>query len=259
MVATHHADKMEYNPFTLSGKTVLVTGASSGIGRATAIECSKAGATLILSARNEQRLKDTFADLQPDKSNAIVIADLTEESSIESFVNGLPELDGAVLCAGKVITCLAQFCDREHFDEIFDINFFSNANLLRLLYKKKKLKKGASVVIIASIGGISAYTYGNAIYGSSKAALNSFAKYCANEFSQRLVRVNCICPGMIDTPLIHHGTISDEQHAENAKRYPLKRYGKPTDVAYAALYLLSDAAEWVTGSSLVVDGGITIK
>ena len=129
---------------------------------------------------------------------------------------------------------------------------------MRLLYKKKKLNKSASIVILASLGGTAVYSGGNCIYGASKAALNSVMKFCAKEFAPRKIRVNSICPGMVDTPLIHRGTVSEAQLQEDMLRYPLKRYGKPEDIAYAVVYLLSDAASWMTGQSMVLDGGMSI-
>lgn len=157
------------------------------------------------------------------------------------------------------VTLPYQFASREKFDGIFDVNFFSPVELLRLLYKGKKFNKMASVVILASLGGTRIFSGGNSIYGASKAALNSIMKFCAKEFASRKVRVNSICPGMVDTPMVHRGTISEEQLKEDMERYPLKRYGLPEDVAYSAVYLLSDASSWITGIDLIVDGGISIK
>lgn len=142
---------------------------------------------------------------------------------------------------------------------MFAINFYALVELLRQLYKKKKLKKSASVVIISSIGGLYLYEPGNVTYGTSKAALNSFMKYAAKEYAARMIRVNSICPGMIETPLIHRGVFTEEQLQAYMDNYPLKRFGQPEEVAYASVYLLSDAARWVTGTSLVIDGGSTIK
>ena len=141
---------------------------------------------------------------------------------------------------------------------MFDVNFFAPVELLRMMYKKKVLQKGASVVLIASIGGTHSFMPGNGVYGASKAALNSVMKYAAREYASRKVRVNSICPGMVDTPLIHRGTITEEQLAEDAKRYPLGRYGHPDDIANGAIYLLSDASAWLTGHDLVIDGGFSI-
>ena len=246
-----------YNPFSLAGKTILVTGASSGLGKATAIACARMGANVVITARNADRLQETFDQLEA-QSKAQFLADLTSTDDLVRLVASLPPLDGAVLCAGNSTTLPLQFGTREKFDEMFEVNFFAPIELLRLMYKKKLLQKGASVVIIASIGGTHSFMPGNGVYGASKAALNSVMKYAAREYASRKVRVNSICPGMVDTPLIHRGTITEEQLAEDAKRYPLGRYGRPEDIANGALYLLSDASSWLTGHDLIIDGGFSI-
>ena len=243
-----------YNPFSMAGKTVFVTGASSGIGRATAIECSKMGAACVITARNTERLQQTFGSLEGD-GHQLLTADLTEQPDIESLVAKLPPLDGAVLCAGIGMTVPVQFASREKFDKVFNTNFFSQAELIRLLYKKKVLRSGSSVVFIASIGGITSFNYGNGIYGASKAALNSYMKYCAYEFAARKIRVNSICPGMVDTPLIVRSAITEEQNKQYISKYPLKRLGTPQEIAYGAIYLLSNASAWITGTSLFIEGG----
>jgi NAD(P)-dependent dehydrogenase (short-subunit alcohol dehydrogenase family) len=247
-----------YNPFSLEGKTILVTGASSGIGRQTAIECSKLGAKVIICGRNQERLNETLSSMDGE-GHIPFTGDLLEESVIKQLIQDIPNIDGAVLAAGRGLTLPFQFSTREKFDEIFNINFFSNVELLRMLAKKKKINTNGSVVVIVSIGGTKKFAPGNGIYGAAKAALNSMVHFAAIELAPKKVRVNGICPGMIDTPLIHRGTISDEQLKLDAENYPLKRYGKPEDVAMGAVYLLSEASSWVTGHSLVIDGGMTAK
>jgi NAD(P)-dependent dehydrogenase (short-subunit alcohol dehydrogenase family) len=251
----------DFNPYNLSGKTILVTGASSGIGKATAINASKLGATVIITARNKDRLKETFDSLDRSESSAhkMILADLTVENDMKNLLAEVPTLDGLVLCAGKGLTLPLQFASREKFDDIFDINFFAPVELLRMLFKKKILRKYASVVMLASIDGTQTYGRGNSIYGASKSALNAFMRFAAKELAGRRIRVNSICPAMVETPLIHGGIISEAQLLEDEKRYPLGRYGKPEDIAYAVIYLLSDAASWITGQSLVLDGGSSIK
>ena len=251
--------EMNNNPFSLAGKTILVTGASSGIGRETAIACSRMGATVVITARNAERLQETMNSLHRDgQEHKQLTADLTLTDEVTRLVASLPPLDGAVLCAGNSTTLPLQFGTREKFDDMFDVNFFAPVELLRLLYKKKLLVKGASVVLLASIGGTHNFMPGNGVYGASKAALNSLMKYAAREYASRKIRVNSICPGMVDTPLIHRGTITEEQLAEDAKKYPLGRYGRPDDIANGAIYLLSDASSWLTGHDLVIDGGFSI-
>ena len=235
---------MNSNPFSLTGKTILITGASSGIGKASAIQCSAMGANVIITARDEQRLNQTFCSLDISKQNISIIADLTNKEDIDRLICELPIIDGVMLCAGKSKRLPIQFITRESLDDLFNINFYAPVELLRLLYKKKKISKGGSVVLVDSIGGNTVFAPGAAMYGSSKAALNAMMRYCAKEFASRLIRVNCICPGMVDTPLIHRGDITAEQLEKDKDQYPLKRYGTPEDIAYSAVYLLSDASSW---------------
>lgn len=246
-----------YNPYTLEGKTILVTGASSGIGQETAIQCSRMGARVIITARNEDRLKETLSQLVGD-GHRMVMAELTQQEELEKLVNAIDTINGVVLCAGKGMTSPFPFSTRDKYDSVFDVNFFAPVELLRLLVKKKKLEKESSVVFVSSIGGIKSFQLGNGIYGASKAALNSTMKFCARELAVKKIRVNSVNPGMVNTQLIQGGTISEEQLKLDMERYPLKRYGEPEDIAYGIIYLLSDASSWVTGHSLVIDGGVTV-
>ena len=251
---------MKNNPFSLEGKTILITGASSGIGKATAIECARMGAKVILSARNAERLESTKAELDnQQKNHEIMMADLTNQDELEILVKLVPKLDGVVLSSGRSGSGLPiKFEKREKINPVFETNFFAPFELMRSLYKSKKLKDGSSVVTIASIGGVKAFLTGNGDYGASKAALNSIMKYSAKEMAVKGIRVNCICPGMIQTPLIEGGILTEEEFTADIATYPLKRYGKPEEVAYGVVYLLSDATVWVTGTELYIDGGVTI-
>ncbi len=249
---------MSYNPFSLEGKTILVTGASSGIGRAAAIECSRLGASVIITGRNEERLKETFNHLD-GTGHKSVLCEMTSQDDLEKLVSNLSSLNGLVLCAGRGCSLPILFSTREKFDEIFNINFFAPVELMRLLCKKKKLVAGASSVFVVSVGGTRRWTPGNAIYGASKAALQSIVNYYAIELGHKKIRVNGVNPGMVETPLIHHGTLTQEQLEADRKTYPLERYGQPEDIAHAISFLLSDAALWITGHCMVIDGGITAK
>lgn len=248
---------MIYNPFSLEDKTILVTGASSGIGRAIAIECSKMGAKLIVTGRNESRLNDTFLNLVGN-SHVQIISDLSNEANIVTLCEKTPNLDGIVHCAGFTIPVPFQFVTKEKLDSIFSVNFTSTVLLSQQLLKKKKLSKESSIVFISSVSGVFCSAVGSSLYSASKGAVNGLIKGMALDLAGKGIRVNSVNPGMIETNIFSEGEITKEQLTEDAKRYPLKRYGKPEEVAYAAIYLLSDASKWVTGSNLLIDGGYTL-
>lgn len=244
--------------FSLEGKKLLVTGASSGIGKAVAQQCAAAGASCILSARNQSRLTETLQSLGEGNHESI-IADLSTEGGVSMLIDTLPQLDGVVCCAGIVETKLLKFCDEKDLKNLFNTNAFSVIRIVRELVQKKKLNKGASIVIISSISGVRCGYLGGSIYGAAKGALEGFIKAVALELAPRKIRVNSIMPGMVETNLMSDSQINTEQLLIDMQKYPLKRYGKPEEVGYAAIYLLSDATVWMTGSSLLIDGGYTIN
>jgi NAD(P)-dependent dehydrogenase (short-subunit alcohol dehydrogenase family) len=246
-----------HNPFTLENKTVLVTGASSGIGKAVAVESSKIGATLIITGRNEQRLRDTFNSLN-GHGHKQIIADLQNQGDLLKLIEEMTELEGIVHCAGIVNHVPFQFINRSKLENIFSINFMNPALLTQQLIEKKLIKKGASIVFISSVSGVYCSSFAGSMYSATKGAINGLIKGMALDLSGRLIRVNTICPGMIETSILEDGRITRDQLEEDRKRYPLKRYGKPEEVAYATIYLLSDASAWVTGSNLLIDGGYTL-
>lgn len=245
-----------YNPYSLEGKTILITGASSGIGKCTAIECSKMGATLIITGRNEARLNKTFESLDRCKHIQLV-ADLTEEEAIRTMVEQVPELDGIFFCAGVTDTTLIKFLNKEKINRVFNINFMSPVLLTKMLVQKKKIKKKASLVYMSSMGAED-IAPGLGIYAASKNAINAIAKTIALELVNRRIRVNTIMPSMVKTELLETLTsFSEEDLVKDEAKYPLG-YGTPQDVAYAAIYLLSDASKWITGSFIKMDGGSTL-
>jgi NAD(P)-dependent dehydrogenase (short-subunit alcohol dehydrogenase family) len=245
------------NPFQLKNKVVFVNGASSGIGREVAIQCANLGATVVITGRNPERLNETFSSLKGD-GHQQVVADLNDSTQLIEVVKSLPQLDGVVLCAGVSDTFLLKFATRKKVDGIFETNFFAQVELLRLLQKNKLLKNGSSVVAISSIGGNFVTSIGLGVYGASKAALLSWMKTAALELAPLKIRVNCICPGAIETPMSAAGTLSEEQLKQYTETIALKRMGKPEEIAYGVVYLLSDAAQWVTGTSLIIDGGTSL-
>jgi NAD(P)-dependent dehydrogenase (short-subunit alcohol dehydrogenase family) len=244
------------NPFSLKNKVILITGASSGIGRATAIECSKMGAQLIITARNEERLQETFSQLS-GHGHEKIIADLTVTEDIDRMVDTIVQLDGLVNNAGIGKLVPIQYIREDELTKTLRINAMAPVLLTQKIYKKKKFKRNASIVFTSSIAGNFCITPGNTMYGMSKSALNAFMEFAALEMSSQGIRCNCINPGRVETPLIQDGRLSEEDRAKDIAKYPLKRYGKPEEIAFGIMYLLSDAASYITGTSLVIDGGLT--
>lgn len=248
-----------YNPYQLTGKTILVTGASSGIGQATAIECSKLGATLIISGRNVERLKATFDKLE-GTNHQMIVADLSTDSGIKELIDKLPILDGVASNAGIPDTSVVQFYKESTIENVFKTNTFSMMLLTKYLVKKKKLRRNSSIVYTSSIGNVYTAGISNGIYGASKCAIDGFMRTAALELAPKGIRCNSVNPGMVETPLVAiNSSISSEQYDEDKKRYPLGRYGNPSDIAWAIIYLLSDASSWITGLALKIDGGVTLN
>lgn len=243
----------EFNPFSLKGKIVLVTGASSGIGRGIAVTCSKMGATMIINGRNKERLKETFSQLE-GKDHIVAIGDLTESASLIEMVGNLPKLDGVVHCAGMGQRKPCRDLHLEDVNQVMDVNFKAPVMLQAELLRQKKINKGASIVFVASIASWSP-SFGNSVYSASKGAIISYANCLALELASRKIRVNCISPAMVWTDLILKDGLEEDQLKADESNYPLKRYGQPEDIANLAVYMLSDASTWMTGSNVKISGG----
>ena len=248
---------MSYNPYSLEGKTILVTGASSGIGKATAIECSKLGARVIITGRDEARLQQTLSSLEGE-GHVVIAAGLGEDDGIRFLVERVPVLNGIVHAAGISDTVLFQFLKKERLENIFNINFFAPVVLSQLLLKKKLLRKGGSIVFLSSIDGPITAHIGNSMYSATKGALSAMMLNMSIELASKGIRVNAVLPGMTETPLIHNDDITQEQLNKDMELYPLKRYADPREIAWAIIYLLSDASTFTIGANLVVDGGFTV-
>jgi NAD(P)-dependent dehydrogenase (short-subunit alcohol dehydrogenase family) len=246
-----------YNPFSLEGKTVLVTGASSGIGRAVAVECSRMGATVVLTARNEERLIQTLNQCDGE-NNIFIVADLSDATQLENLVEQCPKLDGLINNAGITITLPVNFLNREKLAKIFEVNTFAPILLTQGLLKTKKLSKGSSIVFTDSCAGVFASTIGNSMYSDSKAAIYGFVKNAALDLESKSIRVNAVCPAMVETSILVNGAIDEIQLKLDMAKYPMKRYAKPEEVAYAMIYFLSSASSFTTGATLVIDGGLTL-
>lgn len=246
-----------YNPFSLVGKTILVTGASSGIGQATAIECAKMGAKVVITGRNVERLQETFDQLEGE-GHLQIAADLDSEDEIAKLVEQCPVLNGLVNNAGRGKNKPVNFIGLQDLQDVYQTNLFGVALLTKMLLKKKKIAKEGSIVFTSSI---SAYmtAAGLSIYASSKAAVTAYMRTCAIELGPKGIRANAILPGMVETKLINSGTYTDEDKQNDLTLYPLGRYGRPEDIARTMVFMLSDASAWMTGSELVVDGGRCLK
>ena len=251
-----------YNPFSLESKTILVTGASSGIGRAIAIECAKLGANLVINGRNEERLRSTYDELDTSfgQHHQMIVADLTTVEGLDQLISQKIAFDGVSSNAGIVTgNKPIKFIEADDLISVINTNTVSHVMLAKMLFKKKLLNKKASYVITASIGGTVSHGPGNTVYGISKSGIDSFVKYAAIEFATREIRCNSVCPGMIETPMINLDALTDEDKAKDAEKYLLGRYGKPEEVAHLHAFLLSDASSYMTGDSIVIDGGYTIN
>ena len=238
--------------FSLAGKTILVTGASSGIGRSIAIACAEEGAIIVLNGRNQARLQATKDALKGD-GHIIIPADITDSIQRQALSDQVPALSGVVHCAGIGSRVLGKMLDEDDVRRVMNANFEAPVLLQAELLREKKIAKEASVVFLASAAA-SMPSIGNAIYSASKAAMIAYAKCLAQELASRKVRVNCISPAMVWTDLALVGA-TEEQLRNAEQSYPLKRYAQPEDIAPMAVYLLSNASEWVTGSNFELTGG----
>ena len=250
---------MSCNPFTLEGKTVLVTGAAGGIGSEVARQCASQGARIVLSDIREEALTAVCQTLPPVKSgeHLALKADLTNPNELKALVDACPALDGFVCNAGVMKLTLTQFITEEELTRIQRINLNAPILLTRTLLKKKKINKGGSIVFTASAAGVYRVSLGNAIYATTKCGIDAFMRTVALEFGPKGIRCNSVNPGMVETALISGFT--EEEKAREMQNYPLRRFAKPTDIALGIVYLLSDASSFVTGTALKIDGGMTLS
>lgn len=240
------------NPFSLSGKTILVTGASSGIGRGIVIACAGMGAQLILTGRNITRLQETLSTLEGE-GHSYIAADLTNAQERTALVEQLPALHGVVHCAGVGSRVPCKMLTQEDIDHVLKPNTEAPMLLQAELLAEKKIQKESSVVFIASAAATMP-SMGNAVYSASKAAIIAYAKCLALELAPRKIRVNCISPTMVWTDLISE-SLSEQQLKDAESNYPLKRFGTPEDIAYLTVYMLSETSIWMTGSNVEITGG----
>lgn len=251
-------------PFSLQDKNIVITGASSGIGRCVAIECSKAGANVFLLARNRERLEEIFNQLSPG-NHGMAVADLKEiallENSITSLLQSRGAVHGMVHAAGTEFTAPFSMTRPKHFETLFAINVIAGFELARILSQKKYLDPqiGGSYVFISSIRALHGQE-GAVAYASSKGAIFSGIRSLALELSAKKIRVNAVAPSIVNTQMTQNlfESIPEETVNLMLNQHPLG-FGEPIDVALACIYLLSDAARWMTGSNMVLDGGYSVK
>lgn len=251
-----------FNPFSLSDKKILITGASSGIGRQCAINCSKMGAVVALVGRDENRLQETLSQMEGE-GHLICPADLTLLENIkplvQNVVSKLGPLDGFIHSAGIEKTLPVKSLKPSDYEEIYKVNALSAFEIVRYLSSSKHFNQGGSIVLISSITSVIGRV-GVSAYAASKGAIVSAVKTMALELAKRNVRINAVSPGTVLTPLMQSylSQISEEERQKRVEGFPLG-LGEPTDVANTCIYLLSEASRWVTGQNLVVDGGYTVQ
>ena len=252
-----------FNPFTLENKNILVTGASSGIGRQCAIDCSKMGAKVVLVARNEERLHETLS-LMDGEGHLLISQDLTVFEALPQFVKDIVvkvgPLDGVLHCAGISNTEPLKLVGVERLEEFFRANVFGAIELTREVCKLKNVnRKGASIVFFSSVMWVVGES-GKSAYSLTKGALISGMRSLAVEYAKKRIRFNCVSPGVIETPInANQAYMNDPELRAQFEAKHLLGIGKCSDISNACIYLLSDASRWVTGHNLIVDGGYTVR
>ncbi len=243
------------NAFDLKGKTVLVTGASSGLGRQTAVTASEYGARVIITGRHAVRLDETWHMLQGE-GHLQLLADLTIQSDIDRLVAALPVLDGLVHSTGISELSPARFITKDIIASTFRISFDASVLLTAAILGKRKLTKGnSSIVFISSIS--TRYPFvGGAMYISAKAALEAYARVLALELASRGTRVNCVAPAFVRTPMLEETAANFSREAvDKIEERQLLGLGDPVDVANVIVFYLADASRWVSATNLILGGG----
>lgn len=244
----------------LKGKNILVTGSSSGIGKACALLLSEQGSTVVITGRNEKRLNDTLLQLKGE-NHKVIVADLSNEEGINNLKNNLNnlKLDGIVHCAGVVKPLPLKFIKQHHITDIFNINYNAPVLLSSALLYGGYINSGASIIFISSISSSYPF-YGGALYVSTKAALEAYAKTLALEFAPKKIRSNIISPGLVDTPILEESKNANSEKMVNdyEKKYPFG-FGKPTDIANMVVFLSSNASGWITGQNILMEGGLLLN
>ena len=247
---------MSDDPFSLDGKRILITGASSGLGRAMAIACAKRGATILINGRDEARLQDTLITLG-DRLHQSIRGDLTDPDACDRIAQSCGQIDGVVHSAGISRLAPVRLATLQHFDEVWKTNYVAPLMLTQRLLAKNQVLPDGSILFLSSIAALIGVA-GVGVYSGTKAALIATMRCLAMEVVKRRIRVNCLAPALVETPLLEAtGRVVGSLEKQEAS-YPLG-FGKPDDVANAAIFFLSSASRWITGTTLVMDGGLTIS
>ncbi|MCS4511202.1 SDR family NAD(P)-dependent oxidoreductase [Xylophilus ampelinus] len=245
------------SPFSLSGKRILVTGASSGLGRQIAIVCAASGAQMVICGRNSDRLQESLSQLAGE-GHVTITGDLTDDAVIASTVESAGSIDGVVHCTGISIPMPARMARREFVERLYNINVFTPQLLTNQLLARNKINRNGSILFMSSSAAVRG-VHGTSIYAGTKAALIAAARCIALETAKRGIRVNCLAPDLVETPMLYGSGANmptDQWLEEQRAIHPLG-LGTPDDVANAAVFFLSPASRWITGTTLIMDGGIT--
>jgi 3-oxoacyl-[acyl-carrier protein] reductase len=241
-------------------KTALITGASRGIGRAIAVDLAKHGADVALAGRDRAALDETIAackGVRPETKTIVLTGDVAEQSAVDGFVaetmSAFGRIDFAIANAGQSIDSLLLRLKPDIIDQLLSVNLKSAFYLSGAVAKPMMKQRAGSIVLMSSIVGLMGNA-GQAAYAAAKAGLLGLTKSLAKELGSRNIRVNAVAPGLIETAMTEK--MPDEAREYLLKQAALGRLGKPEDVSGVVTFLCSEAAGYITGQTLVVDGGI---
>jgi NAD(P)-dependent dehydrogenase (short-subunit alcohol dehydrogenase family) len=246
----------------LSGKRILVTGASSGLGRETAVHLSRCGAKLTVMGRDAGRLQETFDSLE-GRGHALALGDLTDADATAQAVEAVAKesgpLHGVFHSAGTSLVLPAKLTKNHHLDELFGAAVRGALGIARAAGKKNVVADGGSLLFMSSVSSLRGRA-GMVGYSAAKAAVDGMVRALAAELAGRRIRVNSIVSGAVATAM-HNEFVEtvNETLVANYRNLHMLGFGEPGDIANAAVFLMSDASAWITGTGMVVDGGYTAK
>lgn len=249
---------LNMNPYSLEGKLVLVTDAASDIGSQIARECASIGAYVLVQDKEESVLCELIKTMDGD-GHRIIACDTTTEEGINELVAKCDKLDGLSINSNIPTTLLLKFINATALNKALTQNVIIPVTVLQKLVKAKKLKKGSSVVFLASVSGVYTVHYADSLNALTNGAVSAFVKGAALDLAAQGIRVNSVNPSVIETnEMLESSILTEEELDEKRNFFPLKRFGKPVDVAIPVVYLLSDASSWITGVHMPIDGGYTL-